>query len=136
MKNEELEARLSRINAPIHQRMAAFFKERTEPKAVYGLLSEFLLVEGKRTLITMWALQMLPGKKRTRLAVLLRKENKSDTDVSETIGLFIDSGAPARAMEAARKMVDESIAELQAFPESEARLVLSQLADYITKRER
>jgi geranylgeranyl diphosphate synthase, type I len=92
--------------------------------------------EGKRTLITMWALQTLPAKKRARLSALLRKKTKSDSDVSEAICLLVESGAPKKAMEAARKMVDASIAELQAFPTSEARQLLSQLAGYITKRER
>jgi len=48
MENDELEARLSKINAPIHRRMGEIFRRGRKPEAVYGLLSEFLLVEGKR----------------------------------------------------------------------------------------
>lgn len=91
--------------------------------------------EGKRTLITMWALSALPTKKRARLSGLLRKKNKSNHDVLEAIALLVESGAPGRAMDFAGKMVDASMEELEAFPNNDARLMLSQLAGYITRRE-
>ena len=42
-----LEAKLAALNKPVHARLKAIFEEKREPAAVYGLLSEFLLVEGK-----------------------------------------------------------------------------------------
>ena len=42
-----IEGALARLNAPEHKRLKEIFSEKQEPAAVYGLLSEFLLVEGK-----------------------------------------------------------------------------------------
>jgi len=42
-----LERGLARLNAPVYGRLKEIFSEKREPAAVYGLLSEFLLVEGK-----------------------------------------------------------------------------------------
>lgn len=46
-KKQELEARLSRLNQPVRKRLTGLFGARREPREVYGLLSEFLSVEGK-----------------------------------------------------------------------------------------
>jgi len=92
--------------------------------------------EGKRTLITMWAQAMLKGSKRERLDGLLKKKEKSDEDVSEVVALLQESGAHEKAMDFAQKMVDASIVELGALPKSKARVMLLELADYITKRDR
>ncbi len=92
--------------------------------------------EGKRTLITMWALKMLSGAARARLGMLLRKKSKSKKDVGEALALLNESGAPKKAMEYAVKMVDSSLSELECLPESRARRTLAKLAAYITRRER
>jgi geranylgeranyl pyrophosphate synthase len=92
--------------------------------------------EGKRTLITMWALQTLPGAKRARLGTLLKKKNKSGEDVAEALALLHESGAPEKALKYAKKMVDSSLSELDCLPDNEARRHLAMLAEYITKRER
>ena len=42
-----IETELVRLNAPVYNRLKEVFGEKREPAAVYGLLSEFLLVEGK-----------------------------------------------------------------------------------------
>lgn len=92
--------------------------------------------EGKRTLITMWALRTLPGAKRARLMVLLKKKEKGADDVKEALALLRESGAPEKALVYARKMVDASLSELECLPDSEARHLLAALAAYITARER
>jgi len=92
--------------------------------------------EGKRTLITMWALRILTGAKRARLEMLLKKKNKSDEDINEALLLLKESGAPKKALRYAEKMVDSSLSELKCLPDGKARHILAQLAEYITKRER
>ena len=92
--------------------------------------------EGKRTLITMWALRMLTGAKRARLEALLKKKDKSSDDVMEVLALLNGSGAPEKALDYAKKMVDSSLTELECLPDSKARRLLARLAAYITKRER
>ena len=92
--------------------------------------------EGKRTLITMWALRMLSGVKRTRLKMLLKKKNKSGEDVDETLLLLRESGALKKALNYAKRVVDSSLLELECLPNSETKHNLARLATYITKRER
>jgi len=92
--------------------------------------------EGKRTLITMWALQMLTGARRARLEMLLKKKDKSKDDVDEVLMLLQESGAPKKALNYAKKLVDSSLSELECLPDNEARRLLARLAAYITKRKR
>ena len=92
--------------------------------------------EGKRTLITMWALQMLPDAKRERLGTLLKKKDKSKKDVDAALALLHESGAPEKALRYAKMMVDSSLSELECLPESRARRTLAKLAAYITRREK
>ena len=92
--------------------------------------------EGKRTLITMWALQALAGAKRARLETLLKKKDKSQEDVAAVLALLKETGAPERAMKYAKKIVDSSLSELECLPDGEARRLLARLAVYITRRER
>lgn len=94
------------------------------------------ILEGKRTLVTMWAQEMLEGKKRARLSVLLKKGNKGGRDVDDVLALLRESGAPGKVMGFAQRMVDDSLAELGCLRKSRARSTLSDLAGYITKRER
>jgi len=91
--------------------------------------------EGKRTLVTMWAQRLLKGRKKARLARLLRKEGKTEEEVEEALLLLRESGAPEMVLEFAQKMVDASLSELGSLPKSRARGVLFGLAGYITKRE-
>ncbi|MEM4633574.1 MAG: polyprenyl synthetase family protein, partial [Candidatus Anstonellaceae archaeon] len=51
------------------------------------------ILEGKRTLITIRALNSLGGEKKTRLERLLKKENKGQKDVEAVISLLEESGA-------------------------------------------
>ncbi len=92
--------------------------------------------EGKRTLITIRALEMLRGRRRERLVGLLRKPNKSSGDVRDAVRLLRESGAVAETVEAAQKIVDRAIGRLDALPKGEGRSDLIELARYITVRKR
>jgi len=92
--------------------------------------------EGKRTLITMWALRMLPGAKRARLEMLLKKKDKGAEDVNEARLLLLESGATKKALEYANGMMKTALSELECLPDSGAKRLLALLAAYIIKRER
>jgi len=68
-KVAELERELARLNAPVYGRLGEIFSEKQEPAAVYGLLSEFLLVEGKgiRPALCLLSCEAVGGKARDAL---------------------------------------------------------------------
>lgn len=92
--------------------------------------------EGKRTLMTIWALRSLPPQKRKTLESILKKKRKSAAEVKKAIGLLKESGAPKRAAACAEEMINSAFSELDALPQSQARDALLEIARYITKREK
>jgi geranylgeranyl pyrophosphate synthase len=92
--------------------------------------------EGKRTLITIRALRMLPKGKRTRLARLLKKRRKSAADVRAAVSLLRESGAVESAVGEAENIVDDAVGKLGALPPGRAVERLGELAHYITERKR
>lgn len=94
------------------------------------------IVEGKRTLMTMWALSHLPKEQSKKLAGILRKKDKSARDVTTAIELIKKSGAIAKSLAKAERLVNSAMSELSVLPESRAKRDLVLMADYITKRER
>ena len=92
--------------------------------------------EGKRTLITIRALRMLPGGKKARLARLLEKQGKSAEDVRAAVCLLRESGAVGSVVDDAEKIVEEAIGKLDALPQDAATRRLAGLAHYIVERER
>jgi len=94
------------------------------------------IIEGKRTLITIRALAMLPKKKSERLRGLLQKNAKNREDMLEALALLKESGAAQSAADTAERAVQDALRSLESLPESEARQTLSELAKYITRRER
>lgn len=92
--------------------------------------------EGKRTLLTIWALKSLSPAKRKELGSILRRENKSASDVSRAISLIKESGAPKKAAAKAEELVKQAFSELSRLPESKAKESIFEIARYITRRER
>jgi geranylgeranyl pyrophosphate synthase len=92
--------------------------------------------EGKRTLMTIRALNALRGEKHSRLAGLLRKEQKSGGDVECVAGLLWESGAVETTKKTAEQVVKKALKNLGALPESGAKRTLGELAEYIIGRER
>ncbi|VVC01685.1 Short chain isoprenyl diphosphate synthase [uncultured archaeon] len=92
--------------------------------------------EGKRTLMTIWALQSLPPAKKKELETILRKKSKTGSEVKKAILLLKESGAPKKAAAVAEQMIDEAFSQLDSLPQSEAKQAISGIARYITKRER
>lgn len=92
--------------------------------------------EGKRTLLTIRALQMLPKKKAGRLEWLLRKEAKNRHDVDEAIALITESGAVETTRRTAERVVAGAMGKLDALPANRWTATLRRLAEYIAKREK
>lgn len=94
------------------------------------------VLEGKRTLITIRAVGMLPGKKSARLSLLLKRGAKAPADVREIVSLLKKSGAVESAIKTADMRIGEAKGALDALPDTPAKQTLLALAEYITKRER
>ncbi len=92
--------------------------------------------EGKRTLMTIRAKELLPGKKSAQLDAILRKENKSQRDVADAARLLKESGAVESASKTAEERIEESMGSLEALPDNSGRRILGELAGYITMREK
>jgi len=92
--------------------------------------------EGKRTLITIWALKALPTNKRKKLRALLHKQNKSKKDVETVILLMKESGATKKALRTAEELVNGAVRDLKVLPKTRAKDLLLELAKYIIQRER
>ena len=94
------------------------------------------IVEGKRTLITIRALEMLSASKSERLCTVLKKERKSKKDVLLVVGLLKESGAVESVMETAERTVERAMERLDVIPECQAKKTLVELGEYITRREK
>ena len=92
--------------------------------------------EGKRTLITIRALETLRGGRRKRLESLLKKPTKSAGDVRDAARLLRESGAVDDSVEVAQETVGRAIRRLDALPKSGGKSDLIELARYITERKR
>jgi geranylgeranyl pyrophosphate synthase len=90
--------------------------------------------EGKRTLLTVWALSHLPTGKARELGAILHKGKKSKQDIARAVGLIKESGAVDVVMERAERRVRAAMRELAALPGSQAKRDLEEIARYITRR--
>ena len=93
------------------------------------------IVEGKRTLIVMGALEALETSKRKRLLKLLKNEKKTKEDVEKVIALLKESGAVQKAQEYAIKQVDKAKEKLDVVKNTHAKKMLWDIADYLVVRE-
>ena len=92
--------------------------------------------EGKRTLLTINALAVLPAKKRSRLQGILQKLEKTPEDIATAVDLIKETDAPAIARAVAEARIENAMSELAVLPESGAKTTLVELAEYVTRRER
>jgi len=93
------------------------------------------IVEGKRTLIVIGALEALETSKRKRLLKLLKNEKKTKEDVEKVIALLKESGAVQKAQEYAIKQVDKAKEKLDVVKNTHAKKMLWDIADYLVVRE-
>ncbi len=91
--------------------------------------------EGKRTLIVVRALTTAPPDDKATLLRALGKRDASEAELKAAIDVLKRAGAIDYVAERARELVAQAKSKLKALPESGAREVLSELADFTIKRE-
>jgi geranylgeranyl diphosphate synthase type I len=91
--------------------------------------------EGKRTLIVLRTLSTASQKDKAMLIHALGKLDASEAELKAAIDVLRRAGAIDYVVERARGLVAEAKSKLEALPESGARKVLLELADFTVKRE-
>jgi len=92
------------------------------------------LRKGKKTYLLIYALEHLQKTDHDNLVSILDKKEKTDEDISKGIDLIKKSGAIESAKQFSKKILDEAIATLEIFPESEAKKELQILAKFSIQR--
>ena len=92
--------------------------------------------EGKRTLMTIRAKEMLPAQKSAKLDSLLKKEKKTAKDVATVVALLKESGAVESATATANGIIKGAMGNLGSLPKNSARELLGELAEYMVMREK
>ena len=90
---------------------------------------------GKKTLIIIYALEVLGSQKKDRLKQILGKEGASKKEVDEAIAILDSAGAIDRAERIALEMISKAKKLLDDLPEGEDRQKLKDLTDFMIKRE-
>ncbi|HEX55190.1 MAG: polyprenyl synthetase family protein [Candidatus Altiarchaeales archaeon] len=93
------------------------------------------IIEGKRTLIVINAIESLGNGERRELIEILEKDNNSREEIEYAISLLKKSGAIDYSYKKAREFVDAAIESLSRIPESEARNDLMSITDFAVDRE-
>ncbi len=99
------------------------------PEEILGKAQGGDIIEGKRTLIVIHALS------KGATIDALGKSNATRSEVSAALSTLKESGSIDYAMNKAVSFIDEGKAALKALPDSEAKNILIELADYMIARK-
>ena len=91
--------------------------------------------ENKRTLSVVRALATAPQEDKSTLLRALGKRDASEAELKTAIDVLKRAGAIDYVAERARELIAQAKSKLKALPESRAREILSELADFTIKRE-
>lgn len=92
------------------------------------------LKKGKKTYLLIYALEHLQKTDHDNLIAILDKKEKNEDDIRKGIDLIKKSGAIESAKQFSKKILNEAIATLEIFPESEAKKELQILAKFSIQR--
>ena len=92
------------------------------------------LREGAITLPMLWTLGHSPDA--DELREVLASDEKNDAQVARALEIMRAGDAVARSMQLARDYTDKAKAELDIFPDSDAKSMLQDIADYVLSREK
>ena len=92
------------------------------------------LREGAITLPMLWTLKHSPDA--DELRDVLASEEKSDEQVARALEIMRAGDAVMRSMHLARDYTDKAKAQLNMFPDSDAKSMLNDIADYVLSREK
>jgi len=85
-------------------------------------------------IVVLYSLQELSEIHRDELLRILRSWRLSDREVDEALEIVLSTKATKRAQEASRGFVDRARSDLKVLPESEAKRLLMNVADFVVKR--
>jgi geranylgeranyl diphosphate synthase, type I len=94
------------------------------------------LYGGKKTLITVFAMDKLDPLDRRKLIDLLAKKPKTEDDVKGIMALYEKAGAIKQAREKAKAFTSHAKSALASLPPTNARTLISEIADYAVTREK
>ncbi len=95
------------------------------------------IMEGKRTLMVIHALNALQAGRKNRLLGILNSKEKSANDVKEAIELIEDAGSVDYAKAIARRLIIDSWEKLgKKIPDSPSKVLLKEFADYMVERSK
>ncbi len=91
--------------------------------------------EGKRSLITIYTLNVCTPEEKKRLTKILDKERNSNDEVNEALDIINSYGSIERATKKANDLIREGKSGLDSLPDSHAKSLLLEIADYFVRRE-
>ncbi len=93
------------------------------------------LRQGTVTLPTMIYLEDAPDEGREVIRQVIENEDRSDEMIARAIGLIAESGSIQKAIDEARRFVDEAKAALSGLPDIPSRATLLEIADFVIERD-
>jgi len=93
------------------------------------------IVEGKKTLIVVKALEFLDENKKEDLLEILNKKNNSDSDIKKALKLINSCGAIDYCKTIEKELIEDSRHALAQFPDSGAKQDLLDIAGFIIRRD-
>ena len=94
-----------------------------------------ILKEKKITLPLIYSLNKTDGSQKTYIRKLIKKNNKKD-NVQKIINFVKVNDGIKYASEVASRFAEKSKKQLEIFPDSEAKLALQMLIDFVVNREK
>jgi len=93
------------------------------------------IVEGKKSLIAIKAIEKLEGKEKDRLLEILNKKGNARDEINLAVKLFRDSGAIRYCKAKAIQFVEMAKKAINELPESDAKKDLMRIADFVVERK-
>lgn len=94
------------------------------------------LFGGKKTLITVYAMERLDPMDRRLLVDLVAKKDKTEADVKALLKLYDKANAVKMAQEKAKSFTSHAKSALQVLPSTNARNLIAEIAEFATSRDK
>jgi len=91
---------------------------------------------GKKTLIAVHSINSSEGKEKKQLEQIFGNRNATEEDIKNVYRILEKTGSIEYAKKTALKYIDEAKESIQILPDSDAKQILMNLADYAIKRKK
>lgn len=91
---------------------------------------------GKKTLIAVHSINSSSGEEKIQLENIFGNKKASDQDIQKIYKIFEKTGSIDYAKKTSLRYIDEAKKSIQGLPDSEAKQILMNLADYAVKRKK